>query len=128
MFADLRVLAVGYIVAMSVGDPAWALRRGAVLAGLILAVSLVTELPWRLPPVVDRLALAYAGIVVLSIGWATDEARTTLGAMNTVACVTIFAAFRISVRRRRDLVVVCLAFLVGCALALRYSATRTPSA
>lgn len=116
LLADLRLTCLALVVGVAPWNPTWALRQGAFIAGLILLASVPT-LRGRLPAA-DVLAGLYGLLAWCSMAWSSDPESTALGWRNSVACVVLFWAVRACVRRRRDLVVLCGAYLIGCGISL----------
>lgn len=112
--ADLRLLVLGVVVAAAPSWPAFALRDGAVLAGLVL-LSALPQVRLRAP---ELAALAFALLAWLSTSWAINAIVSDLGWRNVAACAVLFVTARTVATRRRDVRGLALALLVGCAIGL----------
>lgn len=112
--ADLRLLVVGTVVALTPWQPDFALRTGAAVCGVVLVVS-VRGLRVRRA---DVYAVLYAVLALTSTVWAVDADVTDLGVKNTIACVVLFLTVRAVVRRPRDLRGIAAALVIGCGIGL----------
>jgi O-antigen ligase len=114
VFDDLRVLLVGAVLAAGVFAPAFALRSGAIVCSAVLLTCL-HRIRFEAPEV---LAVLYGVLAVLSTTWSVAPAQSGLGATNTLAVVVLFVTARTVMRRLRDLRIMSLGLLFGCAVGL----------